>query len=276
MNIHFFGYTSLAAQDLVIVLKEKFKLNYFSRKKTNKSSINYFDLKKPNNKTFDKINKLKSEYIFFFSSYVPMAENKSKWKDCEKTNVYGVIRFLENLRYKPKKIILTSSCSVYGNENCEYNEETLLKPSTGYSLSKFAQENIFRIFCKKNRIKFLCYRLGYVYGKNMNKKRLIVKIWSKIKRKKKISIYNKNINLNLIHTKDIANIISSTFVKVEGIFNLTNFRSTSLLSFYIMLLKKKNIKNRKNNFQSKKIFKIYPKNKILKLAKAIEEFKSAN
>ena len=63
-----------------------------------------------------------------------------------------------------------------------------------------------------NNIKFTSYRLGYVFGDSINKKRLVYKILKKYKNGTKIKIYNKNLNLNLIHTKEISNFITKTFI----------------------------------------------------------------
>ena len=58
------------------------------------------------------------------------------------------------------------------------------KPLTPYAISKFAQENIFRVYCKINNIKLLILRLGYVYGNQMPDYRLLKKL-DQVREKKK-------------------------------------------------------------------------------------------
>ena len=123
-----------------------------------------------------------------------------------KINIDGIINFISSLKKKPKKIIFISSCSVYG-ENDKFNFENLLRPLTPYSISKLAQENILRIFCKKYKVNLTILRLGYVFGPSMSKKRLLKRMKIKLKNKKNLNLYNKNLNLNLIHTEDIKNVI---------------------------------------------------------------------
>ena len=208
---------------------------------------------------------------------VPLNEKKSNWEECKKTNVLGLINLLKCIKHKPKKIILSSSCSIYGESDKKYNEDSFLNPNTNYSLSKFSQENILRIFCNNNGVQFLCFRLGYVYGDNMNNIRLVKKIWLKIKNKKKINLFNKNKNLNLIHTKDISNVVLSSFKIGQGIFNLTTPYATTLESFYSHMVK--NIKKKKlfdNNYSSATFFSLFKKVKILKFKEAIKEFKNGN
>jgi nucleoside-diphosphate-sugar epimerase len=278
MNIFYFGGSSFVSQYLLHDLIKQFNVICFSRKKVKNCTNYYFDLNKEITKSFKaKINKIKPDYIFFFSSYVPIKEEKSSWQDCKKTNVLGLINLLKHIKFKPKKIILSSSCSVYGNKEKILNEKSFLDPSTGYSLSKFTQEHITRIFCKINKIKFLSYRLGYIIGDNMKNEKLVKRIWSKIKKKKKVYIYNKNKNLNLIHTKDISHMILGTFRKAEGIFNLTYPKKTTLQRFYSIIRNNKSSKNNSNNnYSSKKFFYYFKKIKILKFKEAIEKFKNAN
>ena len=183
MNIFFFGGTSLAAQDLVASLKKDYKVYVFSRKKKLKKNFYYFDLNKKNNLNFQNLKK-DDNYLFFFSSFVPLKEKKSTWDKCSKTNIFGLIELLKKNKIDLKKIILASSCAVYGNQEGPLTEKNFLKPQSYYAISKLAQENILRIFCEKNKIKFLCFRLGYVYGKNMNNERVVKKIVIHYKKKK--------------------------------------------------------------------------------------------
>ena len=278
MNIFYFGNSSFASQHLLQDLIKKFNVTCYSRRKGNNCPSYYFDLNKNISNSFSvKINKIKPDYIFFFSSYVPIKEEESSWFDCKKTNVSGLINLLKHIKFMPKKIILSSSCSLYGNEKKIFNENSFLDPSTGYSLSKFTQENVIRIFCKMNNIKFLSYRLGYVIGDNMKNERLVKRIWTKIKNKKKIIIYNKNKNLNLIHTRDISRMILETFKKAEGIFNLTYKKKTTLQYFYTSLSNNFVAQNNfSNNYSSNKFFSYFKKIKILQFKEAINEFKNGN
>ena len=185
MNIFFFGHSSFAAQDLVKRFINNKKTFFFGRKNKNIKNFCYFDLNKPNMTNFEKFRIRKIDYIFFFTSFVPLNEKKSKWDECKKANIVGLIKLLNNIKIPIKKIIFISSCSVYGDDRTKiYKEDVPLYPKTNYSLSKFAQEQIFRIYCYSKNIKFLCFRLGYVFGKNMNNKRLIKKIIDKFKQKK--------------------------------------------------------------------------------------------
>ena len=279
MNILFFGSSSFASQHLVKEFPKNCNLYFFSRRKNKLKNHFQFNLNKDQN-ILQKIKKIKKKinYIFLFSSHVPLNEKKSNWDICYKTNVLGYINLLKKGDFNPKKIIHASSCSIYGNQKKNMNEDSITNPDTPYSLSKFLQENILRIYCLNKNIKFLSYRIGYVVGDKMNKKRLLVKFLNKFRCNKKIKIFNKNKNLNLIHTRDIAKIILSTYKSATGIYNLTREKKTTLSKFMKVLtkLKKYNNKDQMNNFSSKKLFASYPAIKETNFKEILNFFKNAN
>ena len=104
-------------------------------------------------------------------------------------------------------------------------------------------KNLIRIYCQTNKIKFVSYRLGYVFGSNMYKRRLVSRLLDNFKKKKKIKLYNQSLNLNLIHSKDVSEIIIKTYKRAEGIYNLVNKKR--LIS---LLLKK--ISRKKNKVKT--------------------------
>ena len=132
--------TSFAAQFLAKDLALKNKIYFFSRKKEKKNYY-FFELKKSNKKTFNKIKIKKIDYLFFFSSYVPKSELNSSMKKCLSINVYGLIRLLNEIKIPIKKIVLSSSCSVYGSNRVKNNSEQTHDARSSHSLSKYTQEN---------------------------------------------------------------------------------------------------------------------------------------
>ena len=270
-KIIIFGGTSFASQNLIENLKKNFNLINFSRNKIKGIKNYYFDINNFNKKLIKERIK-NSEYIFYFTSYVPLNEKKANTSYCFKTNVISFTNLLSVTKKLPKKIILISSNAVYGNNtNKTLKENIPAIPDTIYSISKYLQENILRIFCKKNKINYLCLRLGYVYGKNLNKKRIISKLVHKIKNDEKFSVYNQdNFKFHLIHSKDIAKIICKIFKDANGTYNLANRDSISL---------RKLIKFIGKSFSKKKInYKNYKKkaeirNNILSTEKLYKNFK---
>ena len=269
MKICIFGYSSFAAKDLSKDFKKNPNVIFFSRKKN--IGQNYFDLTKKNKILYKK---LYGRYIVvFFASYVPKNEYINNWSKVTKINIDGIINFISSLKKKPEKIIFISSCSVYG-ENDKFNFENLLRPLTPYSISKLAQENILRIFCKKYKVNLTILRLGYVFGPSMSKKRLLKRMKIKLKNKKNLNLYNKNLNLNLIHTEDIKNVIKICVRKKNSSnFNVVNKKKITLLH-YVNALKKKKIKYtslKKNEYFLNNFNNSFKKFKFKKIEESIND-----
>lgn len=273
MNILFFGKNSFSAQYLIKdLVKNNTRIFFFSRKPSTLKNHYTLDLSKKV-RLPKEIKNLNKAHVFIFSSHVPLIENKSDWEKCKNINIFGILKLLKKLK-KPKKIILASSCSIYGNITKNTNELSFLKPKNNYALSKFEQENLIRIYCQTNKIKFVSYRLGYVFGSNMYKRRLVSRLLDNFKKKKKIKLYNQSLNLNLIHSKDVSEIIIKTYKRAEGIYNLVNKKKIDIFTFKKSLEKK--IKLRHNNLISSKIFSQFKGMKNLEFNECINLFKDGN
>lgn len=288
MNILFFGGTSFVASDLIDSLSLKYNVYNISRRKLTNTKNIYLDFNDKNSfKNLNKIRSKKIEYIFFFTSYVPQNEKQSTWDDCKDLNVYSCIRLLEKINLKVNKFILASSTSIYGQQKkLNIRENNFLSPDSGYALSKFSQEHIFRIFCYKKNIDFLNLRFGYVYSKNMNSERLIIKIFNKIKNNEDVDIYNgSKINLNLIHTSDIVKIINKLMLKNVGTFNICSSKFITL-EYYIdqlinifpnyngkiRYINESNV-NKMNSYSIKKLKKYYKISNLTSMKKQLKKMK---
>ena len=81
-------------------------------------------------------------------------------------------------------------------------------------------------------------------------------------------------NLNLIHSKDVSEIIIKTYKRAEGIYNLVNKKKIDIFTFKKSLEKK--IKLRHNNLISSKIFSQFKGMKNLEFNECINLFKDGN
>ena len=236
----FFGGSSFAAEHLVKQLQYQYDVINLSRTKVKGVDNIYLDFKDKNTfKNLKKIKPNKVEYLIYFTSHVPFNEKLSKWENCKIENIYALIYLLKKIKLKIGKIILSSSLSVYGdNLKKILDEKSVLLPDTGYAYTKYAQEKIFKIYCRLNNIKFLCLRLGYVFSENISDKRLIKKITYQIKNNKDLKIINgKKTNLALVHTHDVSQAVIKTIKKFEGTFNVAPAGNISLSNLVHKILK---------------------------------------
>lgn len=156
---------------------------------------------------------------------VPLDERASTWEECAPVNVEGTISLLRWAEKRVRRIVLVSSCAVYGAAKvyAPTDERHPLRPDTFYALSKYTQEQLVHAFCIARHLPLVIMRLGYVYGPGMNSSRAVVVLLRSVLEGKKVTLRNPDsAGLHLIHTNDIASIGVELLTRGNGIFNVTS------------------------------------------------------
>ena len=141
------------------------------------------------------INKIKSRQVKYFSGDIALKKSFKKFKRNYKiafhlaaqtssrlseldylndinTNILGTYNFCEWARkYKPKRVVFTSSMSVYGKIANSVKENEICNPSSIYGMSKLYAEKIFERL-KNDGINVLIFRLFNIYGPGQDMKNL--------------------------------------------------------------------------------------------------------
>lgn len=137
--------------------------------------------------------------------------------DCVKTNIIGTTNILECMKeYGTKKIVFSSSSSVYGNCEEEKFSEALqgLRPISPYAVSKLAGENMCYVYSKNYGINAICLRLFTVYGPRQRPDLAVNKFVDLMKNDKPIPMFgNGNTIRDYTYVDDIT----------EGIFSAINY-----------------------------------------------------
>jgi nucleoside-diphosphate-sugar epimerase len=83
-------------------------------------------------------------------------------------NTLGTQRLLNGLPCPPGRVAFVSTIDVYGRpvENQVLGEKSLVNPETDYALSKWAGEQIVRLWCIKHGVTGAVLRLSHIYGSN--------------------------------------------------------------------------------------------------------------
>ncbi len=125
-----------------------------------------------------------------------------------------------------KKIIFLSSSTVYSKINkYPLSENQKIKPKTFLGKSKKINENQLLKLSRTSKIKVLILRIFTVYGKGMRTDQFITQIIKKIKKNKKVTLWNPNTFRNLIFIKDLNNIIDLLSKKSSKKFDIINVAS---------------------------------------------------
>lgn len=105
------------------------------------------------------------EVVYHLAAKVTSPHENADSHTFEQTNNWGTAELIYAIEASDsvKKVIFTSSTSVYGSSNgALINEETILNPKTYYAISKMrAEDHVTRL---KGKIEYVVLRLGNVYG----------------------------------------------------------------------------------------------------------------
>jgi UDP-glucose 4-epimerase len=126
-----------------------------------------------------------------------------------------ILNYLLLNNFKIKKIIYTSSSSVYG-DNIYSTETDQVKPLNLYASLKIANEKMIKNFCTEKKIDYTISRLFNMYGGN-DKFSIISKIFLAIRFNKELMIVNNGNSIrDFIHIDDVVNI----YIKLLDIKNI--------------------------------------------------------
>ena len=134
----------------------------------------------------DILRELVPEYIVVLSGISFPAHGHNE--DFYSINTIGAINILEqlvHLKQNPKKIIMVSSATIYGNQGLEILDESLCpKPANHYGASKYSMESMAQNYF--NKLNIIIARPFNYTGKNQDENFLIPKIVSHFKDDKKV------------------------------------------------------------------------------------------
>ena len=214
------------------------------------------------NKNF--INKKKRKFNLIINSFFSTKKlsNFNSYEMFTKKAIFEISKILDILdSNRIKKIIYTSSSSVYGsiNNNVNHKDDNNRKIYAGF---KIASEFLIKNYCNNRGISLNICRVFNLYGKH-NEFSIIEKFKDAKKNNHKIIIYNQGLSLrDFIHVDDVVKVYINILKKVSGsnLFDVGTGKGISISEIIDKLkLKKKNI--------------IYKKNKINEIIDSIADNK---
>jgi UDP-glucose 4-epimerase len=110
------------------------------------------------------------DYVFHLAALVSVAESMQKPVECAETNTIGTLVVLEEAaRAKVKKLVLSSSAAIYGDNPVVPKIETMLpEPKSPYAISKLDGEFYCRMFAAEGGLQTVCLRYFNVFGPRQN------------------------------------------------------------------------------------------------------------
>lgn len=120
-------------------------------------------------KTGELISKIKPELVFHLAADATEGRSQFTPINCTERNYFAYLNLLiPCIRNGMKKIVLTSSMSVYGSQKPPFDEKMDKKPDDIYGISKAAMEQATEILSEVHNFKYVILRPHNVYGPRQN------------------------------------------------------------------------------------------------------------
>jgi UDP-glucose 4-epimerase len=169
------------------------------------------------------------DYIFHLAAMISVPESMSKPIECAEINALGTLVVLEEAaQAKVKKLVLSTSAAIYGDNPVTPKVETMLpEPKSPYAITKLDGEYYCKMFADEGRLQTACLRYFNVFGPRQDpKSQYAAAVPIFIERALKnapITIYGDGEQTrDFIYVKDIAgaNIFFATQSPATGVFNV--------------------------------------------------------
>jgi UDP-glucose 4-epimerase len=168
------------------------------------------------------------DYVFHLAAMISVPESMQKPIECVKTNTIGTLIVLEEAaRAKVKKLVLSSSAAIYGDNPVTPKVESMTpEPKSPYAVTKLDGEFYGKMFTETNQLQTVCLRYFNVFGPRQNPKgqyaaAVPIFIDRAVKQESIIIYGDGHQTRDFIFVKDVAaaNIFFATQSNATGVFN---------------------------------------------------------
>ncbi|MGH7951008.1 MAG: NAD-dependent epimerase/dehydratase family protein [Limisphaerales bacterium] len=177
------------------------------------------------------------DFVFHLAAMISVPESMQKTIECNEINTTGTLVVLEEAaRAKVKKLVLSSSAAIYGDNPMTPKSEMMLpEPKSPYAITKLDGEFYCKMFTEEGRVQTACLRYFNVFGPRQDPKSqyaAAVPIFVDCAVKNEpITIYGDGEQTrDFIFVKDIvaANVFFATQSKATGVFNVAYGRRITI------------------------------------------------
>jgi nucleoside-diphosphate-sugar epimerase len=220
------GSNGFLGKNFLSLYKKKYDL-YFCNSNQIKNNILFYNQKKKCKlKKFDGV-------IDFAWKGVNEKKRNSKIQYLNIIDTKKLVKFLKkkNLLF----FISIGSQAEYKPTNKVISENSITKPKTNYGIAKLKKFKFLKDFCKKNKIRFVWFRLFSSFGPYDNNYKLITYINKLFIKKKAPDVTSGEQNWNLLYVEDVCSAIKNAVEnkKYHGVINLAHNKNYKLKNIII-------------------------------------------
>jgi UDP-glucose 4-epimerase len=177
------------------------------------------------------------DYVFHLAAMVSVPESMLKPVECAEINTIGTLVVLEEAaRARVKKLILSSSAAIYGDNPVTPKVENMLpEPKSPYAITKLDAEFYCQMFTAEGRLPTVSLRYFNVFGPRQNPRSqyaAAVPIFiDHGVNHEPITIFGDGEQTrDFIHVEDVvsANVFFATQSNATGVFNVAGGRSVTI------------------------------------------------
>lgn len=196
---------------------DKKKNKFFKNKRNFKEFIMDLSKKKNVNKLFKLLNN-KIDIVFHSSAVQPIKKDDD-FKKYLDGNFISTINILDACRINNiKKIVFSSSFSVYGKQKNPITEKHKLEPANFYGLSKKLAEKILEYYSRVHNFKVITLRFDGIYGNRQNLPGFIITLSEFMKQNKNIEIFNNGkLVRDYIYVNDASNAVCLAINNINNV-----------------------------------------------------------
>lgn len=112
------------------------------------------------------------DYVFHLAAMISVPESMAKPIECNELNTTGTLIVLEEAaKAGVKKLVLSSSAAIYGDNSVTPKVETMLaEPKSPYAITKLDGEFYCKMFADEGRLQTTCLRYFNVFGPRQDPK----------------------------------------------------------------------------------------------------------
>jgi UDP-glucose 4-epimerase len=186
-----------------------------------------------------------TDYIFNFAAMISVPESIEKPRECVNNNVIGIINVLEAAKKcGVKKVVHSSSAAIYG-DNPSTPKYTSLKPEpkSPYGITKLDGEYYCQMYYENFRLSTVSLRYFNVFGPRQDPKSqyaaaIPIFINKALLNEPVVIFGDGNQTRDFIYVQDVirANILAAENKEVNGVFNVANGSSISILDLAKLII----------------------------------------
>lgn len=167
------------------------------------------------------------DYIFHLAAMISVPESLMKPLECVEINVNGTLNVLKAAaENKVKKVILSSSAAIYGDNPVVPKVETMLpEPKSPYAVTKLDGEYYLNLYEKEWGVKTVSLRYFNVFGPRQDPKSqyaaaIPIFVHNAIKNKD-ITIFGDGLQTrDFVYVKDVVRANALAMERGEGVYNV--------------------------------------------------------